>query len=506
MGKNNFIKSSAILFIGDLLTKILGFIYLAPLARIDGGIGTIQGFLMTPYSFFITFSVLGITNVMMYKLGPVVDDKDKFKHHFMDGLYYVLITSVVITGMLILFSKQLMESVAPTGISYLPDLIMSLRIIAVSILFYAINTLIRSLLLSRSYVTIISITYITEQLIKLVILLVGCYYFISVKGQDVAVSSYVTAWSVTISVASTTVIMLAYALKIKLFDFMDGVKYKWSIKSFKPIFMLGAVYFVNNIFLNGFNQIDLLMMSDSLVKSGHTVVEAEAITGIYFTWSWKLIMLVVTLGGTFLTIMVQQMTRVHTTNEKVSEMKRVFDIVLLYTLLATVFFHTAGIDFYQWFYGTSEGIVIMMMQAILVAPVMLRMLLSIFAITVGQRRVVLLSTAVIFAVKLILNPILFNFFEVYGFVLASFVACIASIGFMLTMDHKIFHFSREEFNNILKICIRMLALYIISLGFSSFVHSFEINDFISLIIISAEILLVFGLLNISALKQLKTMI
>lgn len=506
MSRNSFIKSSAILFVGDLLTKILGFVYLAPLARIDGGIGTIQGFLMTPYSFFITFSVLGITNVMMYKLGPVVDDKDRFKHHFMDGLYYVLITSVVITGMLILFSKQLMESVVPTGISYLPDLVASLRIIAVSILFYAVNTLIRSVLLSKSYVTIISVTYITEQLIKLVILLAGCYYFISVKGQDVAVSSYVTAWSVTISVASTTVIMLAYAFKIKLFDFMDGAKYKWKIKSFKPIFMLGAVYFVNNIFLNGFNQIDLLMMSDSLVKSGHTVAEAESITGIYFTWSWKLIMLVVTLGGTFLTIMVQQMTRVLTTKEKVIEMKRVFDIVLLYTLLATVFFHTAGIDFYEWFYGTSEGTTIMMVQAILIAPVMLRMLLSVFAITVGQRRVVLLSTAVIFAVKIILNPILFNFFEVYGFILASFIACISSIGFMLIMDHKIFHFSREEFNNIIKICVRMLVLYVISIAFSSFIHSFEISDFISLIIISIEILLVFGLLNISALKQLKTMI
>lgn len=505
MKKNSFLKSSAILFVGDLLTKILGFIYLAPLARIDEGIGTIQGYLMTPYSFFITFSVMGITNVMMYKLGPALEDKDGYKRHFLDGVYYVLITSVVITSGLVFFANTLMTQATPDGISYLPDLVVSLRIIAVSILFFAINTLIRAVMLTKSHVKIISITYITEQLVKLIILLVGCYYFISIKGYDVSVSSYVTAWSVTISVASTTLILAIYSLKVKLFDFMDGAKYKWSPASFKAIFMLGAVYFVNSIFISGFSQIDLAMLADSLVNKGYSILEAEKITGIYFTWSWKLIMVVITLGSVFVTIMIKQMTQVETIEEKVGEMKSVIDFVLLYTLLATVFFLTAGVDFYTWFYGTSDGILILMSQALLIVPIMIRMLLSVFEITVGQRRVVLLSTAVIFAVKIVLNPILFNFFEVYGFIMASFIASLISIIFMLVFDHHIFRFSKTEYLKMLIVFVKMLIVYIISALFARFVHGFDISYFISLMIISIEILVVFGLINIKELKKFKKM-
>lgn len=506
MSRSNFLKSSAILFVGDLLTKILGFVYLAPLARIDGGIGSIQGFLMTPYSFFITFSVMGITNVMMYKLGPVLDDKDLYKKHFLDGVYYVLITSVVITGILIVGAQPLMENATPPGIDYLTDLVLSLRIIAISILFFAVNTLIRAVMLSKNYVTIISITYITEQIVKLVILLAGCYYYISVKGMDVAVSSYVTAWSVTISVASTTVILIAYAAKMKLFEFMDGAKYKWSPTSFKAIFMLGAVYFVNSIFINGFNQIDLAMLADSLVKHGYSTADAERVTGIYFTWAWKLIMVVITLGSVFVTIMIQQMTRRETIEEKVGELKSVFDLVMLYSMLATVFFLTAGIDFYTWFYGTDDGIKILMIQSLLILPIMIRMQLSVFSITVGQRRIVLLSTALIFAVKIILNPIMFNYFEVYGFVYASILACLASIAFMLIFDHKIFKFSKQEYVSIAVSMGKMFVVYLISAAFASFVHGMQLSNFISLGLISIEILVVFGLLNFSKIKQFKAMI
>lgn len=506
MSKKNFIKSSAILFVGDLLTKILGFIYLAPLARIDEGIGTIQGFLMTPYSFFITFSVMGITNVMMYKLGPVVNDKDAYKRNFLDGVFYVFATSVLITSLLILAAEPLMENATPPGIDYLPDLVSSLRLIAVSILFFAINTLIRAVMLSKNYVTIISVTYITEQIVKLVILLAGCYYLISIKGQAVTVSSYVTAWSVTISVASTTLILGIYALKIKLFDFMDGARYKWTPSSFKAIFTLGAVYFVNSIFINGFNQIDLAMLADSLVKHGHSVAEAERLTGIYFTWAWKLIMVVITLGSVFITIMIQQTTRAETIKAKVEELKSVFDIVMLYSMLATVFFLTAGLDFYTWFYGSDDGILILMMQSLLILPIMVRMQLSVFSITVGQRRIVLISTALIFAVKIILNPILFNYFEVYGFVLSSFIACIASIWCMLTFDRHIFMFSKEEYLKIIIAVGKMVCVYIVSLLFTNFIHGFELSHFTSLMIISVVILAVFALFNINAIKQFKTMI
>lgn len=506
MSRKNFLKSSAILFVGDLLTKILGFVYLAPLARIDEGIGTIQGFLMTPYSFFITFSVMGITNVMMFKLGPVLNDKDLYKKYFLDGVYYVLITSVVITGLLIVFSNPLMENATPKGIDYLPDLVLSLQIIAISILFFAINTLIRAVMLSKNYVTIISITYITEQVVKLVVLLAGCYYYISVKGMSVEVSAYVTAASVTISVASTTLILIGYSIKVNLFDFMDGAKYKWAPSSFKAIFTLGAVYFLNSIFINGFSQIDLAMLANSLVDHGYSVQEAESITGIYFTWAWKLIMVVITLGSVFVTIMIQQMTRVPTLEEKVNELKSVFDLVILYSLLAMVFFLTAGEDFYAMFYGTRDGVGILMIQSLLILPIMIRMQLSVFSITVGQRRIVMISTALIFAVKIILNPILFNYFEVYGFVYASIIACIVSIGFMLIFDHKIFQFSKDEYLKICSTIIKMGFVYLISAGFTKYIHGLELGAFISFMTISVEILIVFGLFNIKAIKQFKTMI
>lgn len=502
--KSNFLKSSAILFAGDLLTKILGFIYLAPLEAIDPGIGTVQGYLMQPYSFFITFSVMGITNAMMYKLGPVVNDDDKFKKHFLDGVYYVCITSVVITSLLVIFARPLMEQVAG-NVTYIDELVTSLQILALSLLLFAMNTLIRAVMLAKSHIKIISITYISEQLVKLAILLGGCYYLITVKGNDVAISSYVTGWSVTLSVGSTTLILAIYAMKHHLFDFMHAAKYKWRFDSFKMIFMLGGVYFVNSIFISGFNQIDLFTFTDSYLKIGTPTDEIATLVGVYFTWSWKLIMVVITLGSVFITIMIKQMTQVEGLDAKVNEMKEVLDFVLLYTLLATVFFLTAGQDFYNWFYTDGSGVPIMMAQALLIVPFMLRMILSIFSITVGQRRIVLLSTLVIFAVKIIGNPIFFHYFEVYGYIIASFVAAAASIIFMLIFDAKIYKFTKQEYMHKLLLFVKMFVVYVISAIFTRFIHGFELGNFISLMIISVEILVVFGLFNLSYIKKFKKM-
>ncbi len=493
--KSNFLKSSAILFIGDLLTKILGFIYLAPLEAINPGIGAVQGYLMMPYSFFITFSVMGITNAMMYKLGPVRDDKDAYKRNFLDGVYYVCLTSLVITTLLVIFAKPMMVQAAGQ-VEYLDQLVSSLRILAISILFFAVNTLLRSLLMSKSHLKIISITYISEQLAKIIILLGGCYYLLTIKGAPLGASAYVTGWSVTLSVASTTLILIIYCLKHNLFDFLKAAKYVWKFASFKAIFMLGGVYFVNSIFISGFNQIDLAIFNNSLERAGYSLTQIQDYTSIYFTWSWKLIMVVITLGSVFITVMIKQMTQVDTIGQKVAEMKTVLDFVLLYTLLATVFFLTAGGDFYQFFYSESQvGVLIMMAQALLIVPFMLRMILSIFSITVGQRRIVLLSTAVIFAVKIIANPILFHYFEVYGYILASFLAAIASIVFMLVLDAKIYQFTKQEYLHKLSVIARMFVVYLISQLAMVAIHQLELSYFTNFMLGSIVILAVFGLIN-----------
>ncbi len=501
--KSNFFKSSAILFVGDLLTKILGFIYLAPLARIDGGIGTIQGYLMTPYSFFVIFSVMGITNVMMYKLGPVKDDPKMYKKHFLDGAFYVAITSTIITILLIVFARPLMESVTPAGIEYLDQLVISLRIIAISIIFYGFNTLIRALMLSKNYVTIISITYITEQLVKLILLLVGCYYLISVKENNVAISSYVTALAVTLSVISTSLIVLMYALKTKVFSFLNSSSYRWKPSSFKAIFVLGSVYFVNNVFISGFSQIDLAMMASGLTRAGYDTLQIELITGVYFTWSWKLIMVVITLGAVFVTIMIKQMTQTKKEDEKLQELKNVMQVLILYSLLATVFFVTAGIDFYRFFYGTNIGVSILIAQSILVLPIMLRMQISVFSITVGHRRVVLFSTLLIFATKIVLNPILFNFFEVYGYILSSLIACIVSISYMIIFDAKLFKFTKEDFAQILSSFFKMAIVLVVSVIFAVYVRGLIESNIMRFIVISGQILIVFALANIKTLISLK---
>lgn len=501
----SFLKSSAILFVGDLLTKVLGFIYLAPLERIDPNIGAVQGYLMLPYSFFITFSVMGINNVMLYKLGPVKDDKNLTKKYFLDGAYYVGITSLAITVFLMLFAKPMMTQLAD-NLYYLPDLIASLRIIAISLVFYAANMLIRSLLLSRNHVEMISLMYISEQIIKIILLLGGCYYFIVVKGEDIAISAYISAWSVTLSVASTTVLLLIYTFKIKLFDFMDGEKYKWHWKSFKTIFVLGAVYFVNAVFINGFVQIDLTTFANSLEKVGYLTGEIETLVSIYFTWSWKLITLVITLGSVFVTVMLQRVTAVKNHTQKVDELKMVFELVLMYSALATIFFLTAGCDFYYLFYSAPETTaisnqtLILMAQSLMITPFLIRMQLSSFAITVGKRKIVLLSTALIFTLKIVLNPLFFHFFEFYGYIIASIVATLISLIFMVRFDKSTYQFHRVDLYKYLRICRNMMIVLIISGNATLLIRSLDLGYLFNFTTISIVILGSFSIFNFKYIK------
>lgn len=499
MNTKNFLKASSILFIGEFLTRFIGFIYLKPLNSIDSSIGFISGIIMQPYSFFLVFAMLGLTNVLTIKLSESYNQPELYKKNFINGGLYILITSLLVTLILFIFAPSLITHTSGdiSSILNLSPLINSLKILAFSIIFYAFNMLLKSTFFSQSKYTIVSITYVTEQLIKVGLLLFGCYLLLVKYNFNVEISAYVLSLSTLISIISTTAIMLIYGIKTKTFEHLKiNSKYKFNIKPIYTLFILGAVYFFNGLFVTGFMQIDIFTISSDLQSLGISNTDALAIIGDYTTWSWKLISLVLSLGSVFITVMVKHLSE--RKDKTSSEFNYILNILLIYSLLATVFFLTAGKSFYYWFYANSTpmSIFILFSQSLLIPFYLLRIQMSVYAITKNRKKSIITSTILLFLLKIILNPICFHFFFILGYIISSIIAISISSLLLIHLNKKLFSFTRKEIFYKLILCGKLFITFISTLIISSVIfyifHITKDSNFIKLIIQSLVLLTTFA--------------
>ncbi len=497
---SKFLKASMIILIGEFVTRFLGFLYLAPLEKINPEIGTVSALLMQPYSFFLLFVILGVSNILIAEFTKYYQkDVIKYKKAFMDGAYYLLITSSLVMVILFVFAGPLINSYAG-DVSYTNQLVDGMRILSISVIFFGFNILMKSKLLVHGHYKIVSISYIFEQLIKIFILLGGAIWLYYFNDYPIGISAYLISLSVTISIVFTSLIFLVTAYKYQMFAGFKKIEYQFKFSGLKKLFLLGVIFFVNGLFIVGFQQIDLSNFSNDVLSKGYSISEKNDYLGIYFTWSWKLIMFPVTLGSVLITMMVKHV-KLENENKQVVIFNQIFNIVIVYSIIVTIFFLTGGQYFYNWFYGPTEiGVIILMTQSLLIPLFIIRTIMTVYSLIQKSTKIILISTFIMFMVKIILNPILFDIFFINGYIYSSIIAIIISILILLVFDHKTYAVNKKFIYEKSMIVFKMTILLIVSLGFTNLITQVLTSDFFLFSSIGLFIVLITALLYIKYLK------
>lgn len=505
MKKSNFIKASSILLIGEILTRFIGLISLGILERLDTNIGIISSILMQPYSFFLVFALLGVSNVLISRLSKSYDNPTLYKKNFMDGLFYVLISGIIVTLILNLFSKTIITtSMYNASAVEINAMINSLRILSISILFYTTNMLLKSLLFSQSKYNIVSYTYISEQIIKTALLVIGSYYIIYISDLPTYLISYVVALSTLFSVISTTLIMSFYAYKKHIFVPLYGIQYTFKFKSIISLLALSGVYFINGLFVTGFLQIDLLsIMRDLQTKSNLSFESAAYVSSIYSSWVWKLISLAISLGSVFITMMIRFSTD---KKDNSDNFNTVFIIILLYSLICSSLLIMVGDYFLSWFYSSYSPIMyyILIAQSFLIPLYLLRIQSSVYLISENNNNAIFISTFILFILKISLNPILFNYFNIFGYIISSIISLLISFIFLFKLGWSSFKFDKQIFKQSITIIVKTIFIFTFTFFISNINSNFNnelISPFIKLIILSIVYLSLYLLFLHKDIKQ-----
>lgn len=215
MKKSKFIKSTFILLIGGFITKILGMLIKIVMTRLIGteGIG-IYMLIMPTFTLLIAVAQLGMP-VAISKL--VAEDKRNNKNLVFSSLPISVILNIIIMFLLLLFSNFISNNLLNE-----PRTNYAIKAISFVLPFISISSILRGYFFGRQKMIPHVISNITEDIIRLIILIIGIPIFLN-QGLEFAIAFIVL--SNTIS-EITSILVLFFFLpkhfKISKNDFIPN--------------------------------------------------------------------------------------------------------------------------------------------------------------------------------------------------------------------------------------------------------------------------------------------
>lgn len=205
--KEKFIKSTFILLIGGLITKVLGMIIKIIMSRMIGAEGLGLYMLILPtFSLFIGISQFGLP-IAVSKL--IAEESKNNRRLIFSVIPISLIINLFLIGIIIVISPYLANNLLHN-----PDTYYSLIAIAIVIPFTSISSICRSYFFGKQRMLPHVISNILEDIVRLLIMLIGIPIFIK-KGISYTVC-FIILSNVISEIASILVLFFFLPKKIKI--------------------------------------------------------------------------------------------------------------------------------------------------------------------------------------------------------------------------------------------------------------------------------------------------
>ena len=200
--KNTFMQGAFIASMGIVISKILGIIYVIPFYAIIGEQGgALYGYAYNIYSIFLSLSTAGVPLAVSKiiseynALGYYKEKEQAFK------ISKRLLSIIGIICFLILFifapvvAKLIIGDIQ--GGNTLSDIVFVIRVISFSILIVPILSVYRGYLQGHKYMTPTSVSQVLEQIVRVIIIIVGSYLTLKVFNLSLSTAVGVALFGAT---------------------------------------------------------------------------------------------------------------------------------------------------------------------------------------------------------------------------------------------------------------------------------------------------------------------
>ena len=345
MKKNTFMQGAVIATLAIVISKVLGIIYVIPFYSIIGEENiSLYGYAYTIYNLFLALSTVGIPPA----LSKLISEYNTLGYYNTKERAYKLGKNLLISLGIVLFiimflgapfiANQIMGDI--TGGNSKEDITFVIRIISTAILVVPFLSITKGYLQGHKFISPSSISQVIEQIIRVLIIIVGSYLCVKVFNIGVTNAIGVAVFGATIG----ALVALCYLLikirknknQIKTSNELTKEEKKITNKDIMKKLLIYSVPFISfGLALSVYEYIDMTSIIKILTKLGFKVKEAESILGVINTTGNKLNSVVLAISTGLMTSLVPNITSSFVKKDYSDVRKKVSQsfIMLLYITL-----------------------------------------------------------------------------------------------------------------------------------------------------------------------------
>lgn len=364
MKKNNFIEGTIVATLGIILVKIIGIIYVIPFNAIIGETGgALYGYGYTIYQLFLSISSAGFPfaiskitseyNALGYK--KAITDTYKV------ALRLISIISIVIFVILFIFAPQIGKLIigTSTGGNTYEDIAFVVRIVSFAILIVPFLSVTKGFLQGHKYITPYSMSQVIEQVVRVIIILVGSYLCMEIFNLPL---KYAVGTSVSAAFFGGLVAYIYLRRKIKKSKLLPKNPKPDAIvitkkEIIKKILMYSIPFILISLVNNLYTTVDMILLSrtmSDILKLDVNII--ESIIGVYTTWGVKLNNIILAISTGLVTSLIPNIVDSFTKNDMDDvndKFNKAIQCVLLIIVPMTIFLSLLVKPVWTLFYGNS---------------------------------------------------------------------------------------------------------------------------------------------------------
>lgn len=294
MKKTNFMSGAIIATLGIIACKVLGLVYVIPFYSIIGTMGrSLYSYAYSIYSMFVNVSTSGIP----LAISKSVSEYDALgNYEAKERIYKLGKTIIGIFGLIcfllmFIFAENLAVYIMgdATGGNSIEDIAYVIRVVSTALLFVPILSVARGYVQGSKYIQISSIANIIEQLVRVLVVVLGSYLAIKVFNLGTTKGVAVSVFGATVgAIAANIYILLKIKKNKNKFKIKNENNTKITDKELiKKIIIYSIPFIIIGIMKSAYSLVDTFTIVKGLTNTGIDTITAETASSVIVTWANK---------------------------------------------------------------------------------------------------------------------------------------------------------------------------------------------------------------------------
>ena len=405
-----------------------------------------------------------------------------------------------------------------SGGNSIEDVAFVIRCVSFAILIVPILSIFRGYLQGHHYITAPSIGQVIEQLVRVLVIVIGSYLALKVFNLSVAQAVGIAVFGACAGAIVSYLYLLIKTNKVKdkLFVPYETISKEEKKTIFKKLIGYCIPFIIINVANSVYNTVDMILVIKGLNWIGYPAQDIETISSVFTTWGSKLVSVVTAIATGLVISLIPTIVESYTkkdTEAVNTQFNKTLQVLLYVILPLSIFLSIFSKEVWTVFYGESFYGPLIFKYTILLAILDSAYIMICSALQgLSKTKLIYISCGIGLGTKTILDiPLILlfnklNIYPFYGAILATTIGYILSLTIPLYTLHKKYNFSyKETIKSIPKLIFSITILIILCLFIKPLIFdniSTRIPMLLALGLIGLISLIIYYLLNKELLNKL----